>query len=602
MRRLVSLLLLLVATTVAFGQGYVIERYDTTITLGKTDTMSVEERLQVLFQDTRRGIYRLIPRDYETGKAIGNRRVDIEGIEVTDDAGNRLTTKISTEGADLNIRIGDADVWLPAGSRKTYVIRYRATGMLNWFDHAENWNAPKSGGVVELYWNLIGDRWDTSILSSSFRVVFPAPVAKGVTRARVYAGPYGSRDYDEVDLGAPSSLGEQTGVALRITDQEVVGERTTPLGPYSALSLVLDLPEDSIAKPDATTIFLRILKANLGLTIPLWIGLLLFAAWLRYGRDPKAGPLVVTFEPPDNLTGSEAGTLLDEKVDTRDIVAGLVSLAVKGYLEFHPKETGLVFKKRSADIRLTGKAQDVDLSPFESDLLRHLQKGGDLITESDLRDTVAPNITSLKATLYQSLVDRGYYRGNPNSVRAAWIAGGVAVLVLMGFVSIAISPFSGVAPAVVGGIVGLILVIAFGMQMPKRTIEGALAHRRVQGFEEFVRRAKGKELDWAQRRQPDALMFEEYLPHAVAFGLVAQWASAFDGIVTEPPRWYVTPYGYGGPFYMHSFASDLNDIGSAVGSAAVTPPRSSGASGGSSGFGGGGFSGGGFGGGGGGSW
>lgn len=485
----------------------------------------------------------------------------------------------------------------------TYVIRYQATGMLNWFDHAEDWNAPQTGGIVELYWNVIGDRWDTTILASSFRVQFPDAVAKGVTRARVYAGAYGSREYDQVDLNAPTGDGEQTGVALRITDSELVGERTTPLGAYSGLTLVLDLPETSIAKPDFATVALRVLRANLGLTIPIWAGLLFLLAWLRYGRDPGAGPLVVTFEPPDTLTGSEAGTLLDERVDTRDIVAGLVSLAVKGYLEFHPKETGLVFKKRTADLRLTGKAKDVDLSPFESDLLRLLQKGGDLITESDLRDNVAPQIMSLKGTLYQSLVDRGYYRGNPNTVRVAWIMAGIALIVLFGIVSMAVSPIGNPGPAIIGGIVALIPVIAFGLQMPKRTAAGALAHRRVQGFEEFIRRAKGRELDWAQRREPDALMFEEYLPHAVAFGLVDQWASAFDGIVKEPPRWYVTPYGYNAPFYMHSFASDLGSIGNSVGAASVTPPRSSGASGGSSGFSsGGGFSGGGFGGGGGGSW
>lgn len=602
MRRLVSTLLLLVATVAALGQGYLIERYDATFTLGKTDTMAVEERIQVLFQEPRRGIYRLIPRDYETGKAIGNRRVDIEGLDVTDSAGNRLTTKISTEGTDLKIRIGDADVWLPAGSRKTYVIRYRATGMLNWFDHAEDWNAPQDGGIVELYWNVIGDRWDTTILASSFRVVFPGPVGKGVTRARVFAGAYGSRAQDEVDLSAPSSEGEQTGVALRITDTKLVGERREPLGAYSGLTVVLDLPEAAIAKPDALTVAMRVLRANLGFTIPIWVFLFFLGAWLRYGRDPDAGPLVVTFEPPDSLTGSEAGALLDEKVDTRDIVAGLVSLAVKGYLEFHPKETGLVFKKRTADLRLTGKEKDVDLSRFESDLLRLLEKAGDPITESDLRDHVAPQIMSLKGTLYQSLVDRRYYRGNPNSVRTAWILGGIGLTVLLGFIAVASSPFRSPFPAFVGGVVALIPVVAFGVQMPKRTAVGALAHRRMQGFEEFIRRAKGRELDWAQHREPDALMFEEYLPHAVAFGLVDQWASAFDGIVKEPPRWYVTPYGYNAPFYMHSFASDLGSIGNSVGAASVTPPRSSGASGGSSGFGGGGFSGGGFGGGGGGSW
>jgi uncharacterized membrane protein len=95
-------------------------------------------------------------------------------------------------------------------------------------------------------------------------------------------------------------------------------------------------------------------------------------------------------------------------------------------------------------------------------------------------------------------------------------------------------------------------------------------------------------------------LFEELLPHAVAFGLTAQWAQAFQGVLHEMPTWYVSPYNTGfNPIY---FSHDLNSINTNLASAAFTPPRSSGASGGGSGFSGGGFSGGGFGGGGGGSW
>lgn len=103
-----------------------------------------------------------------------------------------------------------------------------------------------------------------------------------------------------------------------------------------------------------------------------------------------------------------------------------------------------------------------------------------------------------------------------------------------------------------------------------------------------------------EKKHPDMMLFEAYLPHAIAFGLGDVWAQAFAGVLTEPPNWYVGPHGY--PFTYGSFMHDLNRTTSDISSAA-TPPRSSGASGGHSGFGGGGgFSGGGFGGGGSGSW
>jgi hypothetical protein len=84
------------------------------------------------------------------------------------------------------------------------------------------------------------------------------------------------------------------------------------------------------------------------------------------------------------------------------------------------------------------------------------------------------------------------------------------------------------------------------------------------------------------------------------FGYAKQWSKKFDGLLLEPPKWYVTPVGYYGNGFMpsefgSSFESSIHDMQSVF----TSTPSSSG--GGSS-FGGGGSSGGGFGGGGGGSW
>jgi uncharacterized membrane protein YgcG len=98
-------------------------------------------------------------------------------------------------------------------------------------------------------------------------------------------------------------------------------------------------------------------------------------------------------------------------------------------------------------------------------------------------------------------------------------------------------------------------------------------------------------------------VFERLLPYATAFSLTTRWASAFEGLYTQPPDWY-RPAG-DGPFTMMYFGSSLDRSVTAMNSTLPTQPRSEG--GGSSGwssggFSGGGSSGGGFGGGGGGSW
>lgn len=587
--------LFLCLVTFALGQPYVIEDFNINIDLRPDGGMKVEEKIAVLFNDARRGIFRKIPVHYETGKGV-SRDIWLSNISVTDEQGNHLTTKITNEGPYRQIRIGDENIYFDPGTRKTYVITYEADWMLNWFDHTDTWEP-----YVELYWNLTGDQWDTSIQQVHFRANFPKIENGKGERARLFYGPLGSTLSHTLTKLDPGSYDPTTATTMSLSESEVRGERLVETPPSSGLTLVLNLPSKAIPPPPVSKQVYRFLVPNLGFTIPLWVLLAMSFFWLRYGKDPDGGPTVVQFDPPDGLSGGEFGALLDESVDQRDIAAGVISLAVKGYLRIIPKEEGLIFKKRAADLDLTGKVDGADLSPFESKLLARLRACSGTIDESELRRNVAPYIEDLKNSIYNELVRRGYYRTSPAKARNAWGCGGLIVIIAVGILLTLISPFGNPLPAIVGGIIGAIIVFAFANAMPRRTDPGAKAHKLAKGFEEFVRRARKDELEWVSKKHPDQAMFEEYLPHAIAMGLTREWAQAFEGIVHAMPDWYATPAGT--PFHPIYFANDLGTISTSVGSAAATPPRSSGGSGGSSGFSsGGGFSGGGFGGGGGGSW
>jgi uncharacterized membrane protein len=93
-------------------------------------------------------------------------------------------------------------------------------------------------------------------------------------------------------------------------------------------------------------------------------------------------------------------------------------------------------------------------------------------------------------------------------------------------------------------------------------------------------------------------IFADYLPYAIVYGCVDQWAKAFEGIDLKAVTsgWYV-----GNQYTMFSamnMSRDLSSFSSVVSTAIASTPGGSG----SSGFSGGGSSGGGGGGGGGGSW
>lgn len=588
-------LCILALASLAGAQTFVIQRFDADLDLRRDGSMTVTEKIQVEFRQSSRGIFRFIPVAYDTGKGVA-RRIVLSGISVQDEAGRALTTKVTREGRNVRVRIGDEDVWLPPGTRVTYVIRYSVAGMLNWFEGGSDWGRPS----VELYWNVTGNEWEAPIERSSCRVRFPESGDGSGTRARIFAGAYGSRASKNLDKPADEVADAQLGTVASLAGGRLYVECDRELPPGSGLTIVLGMPAEAIPQPPFLTAAWLFLVPNMGFLIPVvvLVGMIFF--WVLFGRDPKGGPRVTQFEPPEGLTGPEVGAMIDERVDRRDIAAGFISLAVKGYLRIHPKETGFLFKKRTAELEVLDKPADASLTSFERNLLTHLGSVPGRIDETDLRTKVAPHVSSLTSTLYQQLVARGYYLGSPQNVRAAWAIGGVVVCIGLAFLSMWVSPVASPLAAWVGAGIGSLLVILFSRGMPKRTLHGAKVRSLSEGFEEFIKRARSGEFQHMTERQPDMALFEEYLPHAVAFGLTAVWVQAFEGILVGLPTWYAAPHGT--PFNSHLFSSDLDSINDNVAAAASTPPRSSGASGGSSGFGGGGFSGGGFGGGGGGSW
>jgi uncharacterized membrane protein YgcG len=593
MKRVAFGLLLVLLSTLSGAQGFRITSFDADLTLDKDGALHVIERIDVVFTESHHGIFRDIPVDYDSGKGF-TRSIILENVHVTDGSGQKQQTQVNRAGSTVRIRIGNPDEYMPLETPVTYVIGYDSFGQMNWFGQDSSWKP-----YCELYWNLTGNEWQEDMEKVHFTLHFPAVASKSDLRARLFPGVYGSRGFQQLIGTQPRQGDPATKTYMELAADHVEGGTTAPMRAGEGLTVVLDMPADTISKPTALQQAILILRPNLGLTIPLIALAGMFIVWSLYGKDPPKKPIAVQFEPPDGISGPEAGTLLDERVDMRDLAAGIISLAVKGYLTLTPAETGLVFKKRTATITLTGNGKQ-ELTPFETLLLKKLENCTQPIDESELRIHVAPHVAQLRGSLYDSMVDRGYYISNPNSVRLTWLIGGFIAIALLGFLFTVLNPTGDALPSIIGGVIGAAIVAAFSQLMPRRTMAGAEAQQKTAGFEEFIRRARGKELDWMSKKDPTASLFEEYLPHAIAFGLAAEWAAAFEGILHEMPRWYAAPYGT--PFYPGYFASDMVSISNNLGNAAMVPPRSSGASGGSSGFGGGGFSGGGFGGGGGGSW
>jgi uncharacterized membrane protein YgcG len=297
------------------------------------------------------------------------------------------------------------------------------------------------------------------------------------------------------------------------------------------------------------------------------------------------------------LTPAEVGTLIDEKLDPRDITSTIVGLAVKGYIKIEEtKKEGIIFDKTDYYLKKV-KNYDSNLNPFEIELMKALFPAalpGTLI--SNLKNKFYTNLNILKKVLYGELTRKKYFLSSPEKVRNSYLVAGFLVFVFSVLAFVFLVPNPG-WKGVIAGILTGASVLGFAKSMPAKTRAGVSAYMDVLGFQEFMNRAEKDRLE----RMGDKDLFSKFLPYAIALDVADNWAKAFEGIYQEPPDWYVSPGGFR-TFSPYAFTHSLNSATSDLSSAMFSAPRGSGGGGSGGGFGGGGSSGGGFGGGGGGSW
>jgi uncharacterized membrane protein len=548
-----------------------IEKFNSEIVVSPKGTIDVTETIQVQFIGSWKGLYREIPVEYVTPQGL-NYTLFLNVKRVTDENGNSLKFESSRERHYRKLKI-----YVPGAqdARKTLAIEYTVSDALRFFEDHD-----------ELYWNVTGDEWDMPLQAVSARVALP----EGTTgiRVNVFTGAYRSRAQE--------------------ADSEIVGNsvevRTRhPLGYHEGLTIAVAFDKGFVHEPTALDKALLFLRSNWPLGLPFIVFVIMFYLWWTQGRDPRLRPIAAQYEPPDQLTPGEAGTLVDNSADMRDITATIVDLAVRGYLviEEHQKDRmlGLVHDKDYNFILKKDRAEWAKLKPHEQVLLNGIFSSGtvgETVSMSSLENRFYTNLPGIKDSIFASLVTHGYYRRRPDSVRAAYIGIGVVIGVLSIWVGSAVASSLGMAPLtfIIAGAASAIVICAFGWFMPAHTEQGARALEGVLGFEDFLNHV---ESDRFNRMIKTPQMFEKFLPYAMALGVEKNWSRAFQGIMTQPPDWYHGSYGPN--FYPMMFTSDLNTMSSHASSVMASAPRSSGGSG----FGGGdggGSSGGGFGGGGGG--
>ncbi|NOX44388.1 MAG: DUF2207 domain-containing protein, partial [Caldiserica bacterium] len=491
--------------------GEEIRDYRVALDIGPDAVVTVTEEITVYFDFPRHGIIREIPYSYRlsTGERF-SLRISVDTVRAD---GEAVPVSVTRSGGRLVLKIGDPNRYVR--EEVTYLIRYRVERALRVY-----------GEEVELYWNAIGTEWSMPIAHATVEVRPPEGVPGDEVRYVGYRGIYGSREPFELVRADGTFVGEAEGLL-----------------PGEGITVAVRFPVGYVSLPGFGRELLWFLADNAYAGIPLFALVAMLGVWWARGRDPRRGTIPIEYTPPEGVHPAAAGVLVDDRFDTRDLVAGVLSLAVKGHLVIAEIAAGDAAEPSDYELRrLDGKAP---LSEFERLLLRKLfeAKGGDTVRLSDLKYEFYREIPALAARLYMDLTEAGFYPANPDRVRGFYRALGFGIVLLGIFLGFLWgSLYLGLAVGISGGI-----VLLFAPYMPRKTRKGMEVLRRVLGLEEYIRRAEEPYLEFAAAERH----FEELLPYAMAFGMVERWTRKFEGLLKAPPSWYegrfptYSPYLFG---------------------------------------------------------
>jgi uncharacterized membrane protein YgcG len=559
----------------SYARSWQISDFHDTMTVAHDGSLAVSERITVQFEGEFHGIFRDIPIEYP-GPHGTNFTLFLKITGITDDIGNKLRYESHTSNGYRHLKI-----YVPNAVDASRIVQidYIVRNAVRYFDNYD-----------EFYWNVTGNDWPVPIDHASAFVRFPENAA-GSLRAQAFTGTYGSTQHEasaEVN-GAVTSF-----------------ETTSPLPMRGGLTVDVYIPKGILAEPSAFTRLGWFIGSNPVIFLPLWTFAVMFAMWWYKGRDPDPGQSVAPmYEPPRGISPAEAGTLIDDTVNPRDITSTIIDLAVRGFIKIEEvNEPGILFHHKDYVLHLLiDRSKWTGLAPHERVMLENIFVGDVPSTRlSSLKNHFYIALPAIRQDIMASLRQKGMYLLDPESANAYSF---VAIIVIVGlfaalqFFGIA-DFFNSIGLLVISVLVSALIWWLFARQMTAKTMNGARTRIAILGFQEFIRRV---DADRLKRMPPDT--FEKYLPFAMALGIEQIWAHKFAGLIQNPPSWYMSPapYPVGGfnPIFftnsMHLMSNDMHQV-------FVSAPRASstgsGWSGGGFSGGGGGFSGGGFGGGGGG--
>lgn len=283
---------------------YVIDKYDVNIIVNENNTFDITETITAYFNVAKHGIFRTIPLQNNITRLDGTtstNRVQVTNVSVD----NEYTT--SRENGNYKLQIGSASRTL-TGEQK-YVIKY-----------TYNLGKDPIKDYDELYYNIIGNEWDTVIGNLTFSITMP-------------------KEFDSSKLGFSSGTTGSTNnskIKYSVSGNKITGSYEGILNANEALTVRCELPEGYFV---GTEFSVNILYYFIFL-IPVIFLAISILLWYKFGRDDQVVE-TVEFYPPEELNSLDVGFLYKGKAENKDVTSLLIYLANKGYIEIADKKIDL---------------------------------------------------------------------------------------------------------------------------------------------------------------------------------------------------------------------------------------------------------------------
>lgn len=504
------------------------------------------------------GIYRKILEKHPQPASFWykQRYIDYELLSVKRDGKIEPYTLPPYDG--LSIKIGDPNATITG--EHVYQITYKARGILAQYPEG-----------VELYWNVNGIEWEVPILKIT-TIVRTDNNVKLLPNFDCYAGDKGSlvSCSDKVIDGIKTTFNQNTlypGQQLTVA-QRVSGAQIAVLEKWNDLALYASL-------------------------VIIWFVFL--GAWLYRWRFHyrSSRTIIPQYEPYENFKPMFTGVLFDNKLDPRDITAGIIYLAQQGFISITQttEKAFFLFETNDYEIKLLRITDEVE-TKFNRHILELIF--GSVYTAVGRTERLSlvkekrssknyVTLKLLKKFAEDDLINLGFLEQRfKRSMRVLII---VVIWVGINFFGAFINGL-----ILVFSIISILVVVFLGME--RRTTRGFEALHHLKGFKQFLAVTEAERYKFHNAPAKNPQQFMEYLPYAIAFGVEKEWAEVFKDITIEAPTWYSGSDTFNAVAFTGDIGSFARSFAASTGSA--------GSSGGGSG--GGGFSGGGGGGGGGGSW